>query len=359
MIRAVFLVLVNIRFQDYLMIFLFSVHIFFQVYADDIRELPEVLADRVHLLPEVLRKSRSDSTDKKYSSAFVRFHKWGLCNGLRSRDILPAKAFTVAIYLASLIQTANSPSPVIAAFYAIKWFHDMYGLVSPTNSKLVVNVLESAKRILSKYTFKKEPVTVEILSRLYTGLYLENNVKNQRMICACLVAFSGFLRSSELLSIKISDIVFNSSYMAIFIECSKTDKYRDGSWVMIAKTGTNLCPVENVKKLIKWGNLSGDDYLFCNICLTKDGYKVRKSNRKMSYSNLRDLFMEALSPYVSDVKKYCLHSLRSGGATAAANNGVKDRMFKRHGRWVSENAKDGYIKDNITERLSVSLSLGL
>ena len=222
-----------------------------------------------------------------------------------------------------------------------------------------MNVLESAKRILSRYTLKKEPVTVEILSRLYTGLYIENNVKNQRIICACLVAFSGFLRSSELLSIKISDIVFNSSYMAIFIECSKTDKYRDGAWIMIAKTGTKLCPVENVKKLINWGNLSGDDYLFCNICLTKGGYKFRKSNRKMSYSNLRDLFIEALSPYISDVKRYCLHSLRSGGATAAANNGVKDRLFKRHGRWVSENAKDGYIKDNINERLSVSLSLGL
>ena len=351
--------LVNIRFQDISNAFLFSVHIFFQVYAEDIRELPEVLADRVHLLPEVLRKSRSDSTDKKYSSAFVRFHKWALCNGLRSGDILPAKAFTVAIYLASLIQTVNSPSPAIAAFYAIKWFHDMYGLMSPTNSKLVVNVLVSAKRILSRYTLKKEPVTVEILSRLYTGLYKENNVKNQRIICACLVAFSGFLRSSELLSIKISDIVFNSSYMAIFIECSKTDKYRDGAWIMIAKTGTELCPVENVRKLINWGNLSGDDYLFCNICLTKGGYKFRKSNRKMSYSNLRDLFIEALSPYVSDVKRYCLHSLRSGGATAAANNGVKDRLLKRHGRWVSENAKDGYIKDNINERLSVSLSLGL
>ena len=79
----------------------------------------------------------------------------------------------------------------------------------------------------------------------------------------------------------------------------------------------------------------------------------------MSYSNLRDLYLEALSPHVVDVKKYCLHSLRSGGASAAANNDVRDRLFKRHGRWLSENAKDGYVKDNIDERLSVSLSLGL
>ena len=79
----------------------------------------------------------------------------------------------------------------------------------------------------------------------------------------------------------------------------------------------------------------------------------------MSYTNLREEFLAALSPHVTDISKYCLHSLRSGGASAAANNGVQDRMFKRHGRWVSDSAKDGYINDNLKERLAVSLSLGL
>ena len=54
-----------------------------------------------------------------------------------------------------------------------------------------------------------------------------------------------------------------------------------------------------------------------------------------------------------------LHSLRSGGASAAANAGIPDRLFKHHGRWRSENAKDGYIKDDLNSRLRVSHSLGL
>jgi len=54
-----------------------------------------------------------------------------------------------------------------------------------------------------------------------------------------------------------------------------------------------------------------------------------------------------------------LHSLGSGGATAAANNIISDRLFKRRGRWISENAKDGYIKYSFNERLKVSQSLGL
>ena len=47
-----------------------------------------------------------------------------------------------------------------------------------------------------------------------------------------------------------------------------------------------------------------------------------------------------------DPKLSGLHSLRAGRATAAANAGVPDRLFKRHGRWKSESAKDGYIKDS-------------
>lgn len=318
-----------------------------------------MLQDKVNLLPDVLYKSRAENTSRKYEYGFSRWKRWAASNGLGEKDILPAKPLTVAIYLTSLIQTANTPSPIVTAFYAIKWFHDLYGLQSPSECKIVSNVLESAKRILSKPTCKKEPITPELLMAMYTNLYKEGNLKNQRIICACLTAYAGFMRSAELLNIRVSDLLFEQNYVGVFMESSKTDKYRDGSWIMIAKTGTMLCPVKNLEKFIQWSGLKNDDYLFCNISCTKKGYKIRKCNNAMSYTNLREQFLEALRPHVGDVSKYCLHSLRSGGASAAANSGVKDRMFKRHGRWLSDKAKDGYVKDNLEERLSVSLSLGL
>ena len=113
------------------------------------------------------------------------------------------------------------------------------------------------------------------------------------------------------------------------------------------------------EKYIEWAELKSEDFLFCNLSKTKQGHKIRSDRKVMSYTNLRDEFLAALSPHVNDISKFCLLSLRAGGASAAANNGVKDRMFKRHGRWVSESAKDGYIKDSLKERLAVSLSLGL
>ena len=48
-----------------------------------------------------------------------------------------------------------------------------------------------------------------------------------------------------------------------------------------------------------------------------------------------------------------------GGASAAANSGVPDRVFQRHGRWKSATAKDGYVEDSTDVKLSVSKSLGL
>jgi len=57
--------------------------------------------------------------------------------------------------------------------------------------------------------------------------------------------------------------------------------------------------------------------------------------------------------------EFGLHSLRSGGATTTANAGVPDQLFKHHGRWRSENAKDGYVKDSVERMLQVTQKLGL
>ena len=68
---------------------------------------------------------------------------------------------------------------------------------------------------------------------------------------------------------------------------------------------------------------------------------------------------EDFKDIVSDITTIGTHSLGSGGATAAANAGIPDHLFKRHDRWSSESAKDGYVKDSLSSRLSVTQALGL
>ena len=57
--------------------------------------------------------------------------------------------------------------------------------------------------------------------------------------------------------------------------------------------------------------------------------------------------------------EFGLHSMRAGGGTKAANEGIPDKLFKRHGRWKSDNAKDGYVDDSVERRLLVTKQMGL
>ena len=111
---------------------------------------------------------------------------------------------------------------------------------------------------------------------------------------------------------------------------------------------------------LKRTGISLDDqrFLFRQIQRTSKGETLR-STGCISYSCLRDLFKRKLRDLGFQPEEFGLNSLRAGGATAAANANVPDRLFKRHGRWRCENAKDGYIEDDVAHRLEVTQKLGL
>ena len=102
------------------------------------------------------------------------------------------------------------------------------------------------------------------------------------------------------------------------------------------------------------GEFNDNDYVFCTLSKKKSGFVIRKNKTAMSYFTFRDEFNRVFKSCVRDINKYCPHFLRSCSATCAANNGVK-----RHGKWLYDSAKDGYVKDSLKDRSSVSLSLGL
>ena len=102
-------------------------------------------------------------------------------------------------------------------------------------------------------------------------------------------------------------------------------------------------------------NFESDLPLFRGLNSVKAKTRMRKS--KISYTRVRELVKEAFADSI-DVNLIGVHGLRAG-ASSAANNGIPDRLFERHGRWSSENAKDEYIKDRLEDRLSVSRNLGI
>ncbi|XP_063419642.1 uncharacterized protein LOC134704617 [Mytilus trossulus] len=276
---------------------------------------------------------------------------------------MPATDYHISLYLIYLMQNECSSSKIEEVIYSIAWAHNIAGYNNPCASEIVKNVAEGAKRQLSRPCSKKEPITPEILIQLVNRFGSTDNLLDKRIVTMCLIGYAGFLRFSEIVNIRACDIQFQSTHMSIFIEKSKTDKYRQGSCVIIAKSNNITCPVTCLESYIKDANinLEDDKFIFRQITFFKKAntHKLRNDSRHISYTRARELLLEKLQSLGLDKTKFGLHSLRSGGATSAANAGISDRIFKKHGRWKSERAKDGYVKEDLKTQLSVSQNLGI
>ncbi|VDH99100.1 Hypothetical predicted protein [Mytilus galloprovincialis] len=73
----------------------------------------------------------------------------------------------------------------------------------------------------------------------------------------------------------------------------------------------------------------------------------------LSYTRARECTVSRLKSICPDLN-IGLYSLRAGGATAAANSDENERCWKRHGRWISDTAKDGHVADSLDHRLQVT-----
>lgn len=311
-------------------------------------------------LPEVILKSKAENTVKKYNYAFRSWCSW--CKIHDSINCMPATDYHVSLYIIYLMQSNCSTSKIEEVLYSIAWAHSIAGYDNPCASNLVLNVAEGAKRQLSRPCSKKEPITPDILKKLVEQFGSNNSLYDKRIVTMCLIAYAGFLRFSELVNIRACDILFYPTHVSIFIEKSKTDKYRQGTYVIIAKTDRITCPVAFLSSYIKDANinLEDDKYIFRQISFYKssNSYKLRNAGH-ISYTRARELLLEKLESLGLETSKFGLHSLRSGGATSAANAGISDRIFKKHGRWKSDRAKDGYVKEDLKTQLSVSQNLGI
>ncbi|XP_072021557.1 uncharacterized protein [Amphiura filiformis] len=202
-------------------------------------------------LPGVTLNSRADSTIKQYGGAFCNWCTWADRFG---KSKIPADPYYVSLYLIHVSHSANTPAPILKATAAISWAHKLAGSSDPCLSPIVKNAAEGLKRKLASPTVKKEPITAEILVKVYDHYCADLSIKNLltiRTVTMCLIAYAGFLRFDELSEIKREDITFELSHMSILIPSSKTDIYRQGNSVIIARLTSTVCPVRMLQKYLE------------------------------------------------------------------------------------------------------------
>ena len=146
------------------------------------------------------------------------------------------------------------------------------------------------------------------------------------------VAFFAFLCSSEYVSkvttsyipestLFCSDILLGQRYMTINIKSSRTDPFREGMTLYIAKSGRSVCTVNAMCRYLRYRKKRP-------LFKFKDGTYL---TRQTVTSTIR----AALEYHGKEVNRYSLHSFRIGAASTAAEVSLPDSLIKSLGRWHS------------------------
>ncbi len=311
----------------------------------------------VNLLPVYLRAARANSTIKAYSSLFSAFSHWCTRYNL---NFLPATDSTVALFLISKHQAKVCSQTISSYISAIKWAHKLANKDDPTEKFLVREVAEACKRLPQKKQNKiRQPLPFSVLVNICT-IAKNKSLASLRTACLFSLGFHGFLRSHELLNLKRKDLKIkenkNNEYLQIYIEESKTDRYKRGNKIVLSARQDATCPVSLIKEYFQKASLNkkcnSSQKIFCN--LAPDSNKLEFS-KPLGYSRFREIFRDALrSVKCSNISNLSCHSLRIGGATFAVKKGIPKNLIKKHGRWLTDNVFESYARNSLNQQLSVT-----
>ena len=313
------------------------------------------LEDLASKVPGILRNSRAVNTSKAYQAAFLRWDKW--VSSYPEVNAVPANPTHVILYLTHLSNTVGSFASISQFLSALSWAHNLQGYVSPVRDPVVVEVVSGLKRQLACPTVRKEPFSTENIKSLFKIMNTSSltDIRNTTLI---VLAFVAFLRFDEVTNILVKDLSFKDSHIELAIPKAKTDQLRQGNVVVIASTGGDTCPVWLLSLYMKAAGFHkskrDSSFLFTRVIFKNKKLQLFPTGKPMTYTNVRDIVKKKAQQIGLNPKDFATHSMRSGGATAAAEAGVDERLMQKHGRWAQASSKDKYIVDALQKRLGVS-----
>lgn len=185
------------------------------------------------LLQTIVLSDRAASTVSSYSGAANRWIDW--CK-LYSFSPLTANPIAVALYFTSLSDRGRSRSSVLVAAYGIAWLHRKLGFPSPIDNPFVSQTLAGLKRILAGPTNKKEPIQSQHVRPLIRSYgHTRASLPNLQMVSLIALGFCAVLRWSELHNLRVGDLKFCESHVAVVLPGRKNDQFRQGFVIRVAR----------------------------------------------------------------------------------------------------------------------------
>jgi hypothetical protein len=183
-----------------------------------------------------------------------------------------------------------------------------------------------------------------------------------------MVAFAGFLRYDDASHILAGGVRITSAGAELQLPKRKTDQHRTGGSVWLQRGTTAACPVALLQRLLAAAPPQSPAAPLFRAPQRGSG---RLSGwQPWSYSAARAAVLGAIAetlrvPSHTAASVFGLHSLRSGGATAAATTlkagrgNVPQHVFMAHGGWRTAAAMQRYIQPSTKQRGAITAAMRL
>ncbi len=287
-----------------------------------LEKLPQDLQDLFNL-------SHAKNTNIAYKGDIEDFMKWALKRGVES---IPCSPLHFAEYLVECSKVSKV-NTVKRRASGVSYLHRQSGYLgkdNPREDPLIKETIRLIARRERETPIKKsKELTPELIRAIVTLCKEdENTVKGVRDRALILIGFSSAMRRSNLSKIKIEDIDFVIQGLEINIPFSKTDQQGQGHVCRLAHGQVPAtCPVTAMRDWLLLSDIR-DGFIFCAV--NKSG-KIGTVLSGQAVWRIVKARLKELGR--ADWDDFGGHSLRSGFASTAAENGASIQAIKSQGGW--------------------------
>jgi hypothetical protein len=273
--------------------------------------------------------------------------------GYKTVPLQPHNLLRYVAYLSRRLSANSIPKYL----NVVRLAHLEYGRDSPTaNNWHLDSMIKGINRDRGTAIRQKLPITPEILLDIKRSIDLTAPYWIT-FWSACLVAFFGFLRKSNVFldpslpttaqkHIRREDIIVGPDNVTfVRLHHSKTIQFRQRTLDLPLPfiPGHKLCPVTAILTMFNTSkNVNGNQPAFT--------YQTHSGPKSLSYYQFLKDLKRILAELGYNPKQFAGHSFRRGGATCAMQAGVPGEAIQLLGDWQSETYKR-YIDMSFQDRL--------
>jgi site-specific recombinase XerD len=271
------------------------------------------------------------STIRAYRENFEKFILF--CNKL-NEEALPASNEAVTEYVKEIADGRLKSSSIRIAIASISAIHRLNQLTDPTTHPEVKIEIRRMHRLLGRESKQALGINSDMLNRMV-------NITDSRLVglrdrALLLTAYDGLLRRSELISLRVEDIVNNrNDSFKIKLRRSKTDQDGLGRWLYLSNQTQAAIANWLEAAQINSGNL----FRAIN--------RANELSERLSASQVNRIYKKLarklnLEPHL--VKRISGHSIRVGAAQDLMLSGSSLPIIMAKGRWSKTDTMMRYVE---------------